>query len=334
MEITSTPAQRSSAYREALFTITANAAETIDLDILEQTQGLPLGKKRLSGQSTYTVNVSNYAQRLLDVTPLRSASTAFFYPEKRMASVRIQAGNQQAAVTLTSGLENILFFEKLSKTPDGTGIAPEQGDEIPLYTDISAMYAEIVLDPEGTKRRIRLAEKGKRTGLCALYLSMPHVARRMAELGWGTPEEYRTMELQLITEFDELALTRRYALEKAAPRTLRLCWWNRYGQIDYHTFKRTETTLNIDKQRIYSLQGYKTTGCRTETVHELVSDYLTEEGIQWLHELAAAPRVWIDDGQAFRPVEVLTRQVVMGGEALARLEISITPAQKTVYQHL
>lgn len=334
MEITSTPAQRSSAYRDALFTLSASETETIDLEIREDTQNLLLGKKRLTGQTSYTVNVSNYAQRCLNVTPWRSNTTTFSYPTQRMASIRIQTENQQSTVTLSSGLEPILFFEKLSNAPDKAQITPNQGDEINMYADLSRMYADVVLDPANRNQRIRLAEKQAQIGLFSLYFSMPHLAQKIEESELGTLDEYNNLELQLITEYDELVFKRQYTLIKPTPNTLRLCWWNRYGQIDYHTFKQTETTVLIDKKRIYTSQGYKTTGCQTETRYNLISDYLNNQQMQWLHELAAAPKAWIDNGNTFLPVEILTQQVVTAGENLSQMNVLITPSQKNIFQHL
>ena len=334
MEIIATPAQRSSAYRDAIFSLSALESEQIDLDIRDETQNLLLGKKRLSGQTSYSVNVSNYAQRLLNVTPLRNNTSFFSHPEHRMASIQIQAGNTQGSVILTSGLEKIMFFEKLSKAPDPQPISPEHGDELALYTDDSALFADIILNINGQQQKIRIAEKEKKMGLCALYLSMPHVANKISDAGLGLLENYHDLELQITTEYNELVLSRKYTLEAASPKTLRLCWWNYFGQIDYYTFKLNRKSLLIDKQRIYSQQGYKTTGCQTETLYELISNCLNEENMNWLQELTAAPKVWIDDGINFIPVEILTQQIITGGNELVKMEISMTPCQKTIYQHL
>ncbi len=334
MEITSYPAQRSSAYKEAIFTLSAAENETIDLDIREESQNLLLGQKRLYGQNTYSINVSNYAQRLLDVTPLRSQATVFDYPKKRMVPILIQAGNVKETVTLTSSLEKILFFEALSKAPDTVSITPEQSDEIALFTDDSALFAEVILDPPLNSKKIRLAEKNKQMDLCALYFNMPHVVRKINEAQWGPIEQYPNIQLQIITEYDELIFTRNYRIEPSSAKSLRLCWWNYWGQIDYASFKLAQTSLNIDKQRIYTAQGYKTTGCQTETIYNLVSDYLNEEYMAWLQEIVAAPKVWIDNGSEFLPVEIQTQQIITGGQDLARLQISLTPSQKSIYQHL
>ena len=334
MEITSYPAQRSSAYRDAIFTLSATETEPIDLDIREESQNLLLGQKRLYGQNTYSVNVSNYAQRLLDVTPLRSQATVFDYPQKRMAPLLIQAGDMKGTVTLTSSLEKILFFEPLSKAPDTVSITPEQSDEIALFTDDSALFAEIILDPPRNSKKIRLAEKNKKTDLCALYFNMPHVVRKVNEAKWGPIEQYRELQLQIITEYDELIFTRNYLIDPPSANSLRLCWWNYWGQIDYASFKLVQTSLNIDKQRIYTAQGYKTTGCQTGTLYELVSDYRNAEHMAWLQEIVAAPKVWSDNGTEFLPVEILTQQMITGGHDLARLQINLTPSQKSIYQHL
>ena len=69
MEITAIPAQRSSAYQEALFTLSAAESEIIDLDIREETQNLLLGKKKLSGQTAYSINVKPNTQTLNEQNP-------------------------------------------------------------------------------------------------------------------------------------------------------------------------------------------------------------------------------------------------------------------------
>ena len=334
MEITAIPAQRSSAYQEALFTLSAAESEIIDLDIREETQNLLLGKKKLSGQTAYSINVSNYAQQLLEVTPLRANETVFDYPTKRMTTIQIQAGDVKSSVILTSGLQKILFFEKLTKAPDSLVISPDQSDEIALYTDDSALYADVILSSSSSTRKIRLAEKNKQTGLCALYFHMPHVVQQLTQNQWEPIDQYHLLELQITTEYDELICSRKYRIEPSTENKLRLCWWNYFGQIDYYSFKIAQTSLLIDKQRIYTDQGYKTTGCQTESRYELVSDYLNQENMNWIQEIAASPKVWIDNGTEFIPIEILTQQIMTGGNQLARLQLSIAPSLKSFYQHL
>ncbi len=335
MDITQSPKTYASAYAEALFTLSAAAGEVLEIDLLDNATQAVLGRKRLSGQTSYTVNVAPYAQRLLEVAPLRGAAIGFLKPDKRTAAVALRCGTKKGTATLCAGIEASPNFRDLSKQASGQPVSKNHTEEIALLMDDTMIYAEAVLTNSLGSKRLRLCQNNRMMGLNVLYLPMAELDLKLYNAGWGRLGDFHTLAVQVLSEFEDLLAERTYRIVPEQSRAQRLCWWNRYGQIDYGTFLQSSSKrLRVDKQNVYTAGGYKTVGCSAETRTTLVSDFLNEESLAWLGEVIAAPRVWVDDGAIFTPVQVLSEEVFTDSEKLSRLEVVVSPLQKTVFQHL
>ena len=90
MKITKTPAPYASAYRDALFRVTAGAQELVELDIYDHADQRIVGRRRFKGQTSYDVNVAGYARSQFDVLPLYAVECTFAKPAGRIVRTTVR----------------------------------------------------------------------------------------------------------------------------------------------------------------------------------------------------------------------------------------------------
>ena len=96
MKITKTPAPYASAYRDALFRVTAGAQELVELDIYDHADQRIVGRRRFKGQTSYDVNVAGYARSQFDVLPLYAVECTFAKPAGRSCGIPYRTQSPQA----------------------------------------------------------------------------------------------------------------------------------------------------------------------------------------------------------------------------------------------
>ena len=126
----------------------------------------------------------------------------------------------------------------------------------------------------------------------------------------------------------------RYQVAPTGEQNVRICWWNGYGQIDYHTMRCVLSNgYDIRKERVYTADGYRTTGCSRENRLSLASDFVNLETMEWLSGIAVAPGVWMEQNYAFVPLDVLTETVTTVSETLSQLQLTVRKSAREIYQH-
>lgn len=336
MQIVSTPPAYASAYRDTLFGINADPGESVRIDICDATQQI-IGKKRLSGSAHYEINVSNYAKRLLEVMPVKRDETGFIRPERRTAtiSLRSESGGQSdmANTLLGAGIETLTYDRFLTRAPGIKTIASDETDELSFLYTGQRVVASITFTGATENPVIEVTSWQGTAGLLTFCLNMNRLAETLEEAGKGKLKDYYGIQVT-ITETGRPPLSQNYRLAETTPQSVRLCWWNEYGQIDYYTFRGNATKeTNVSKQNIYTSIGYKTTESYTETRFRLLSGFENNATMEWIAALVAAPGVWIAEGGDSIPVDVLTDRVLTRSEQIGRMTLDLRLNKKKYFQH-
>ena len=90
---------------------------------------------------------------------------------------------------------------------------------------------------------------------------------------------------------------------------------------------------DIRKERVYTADGYRTTGCSRENRLSLASDFVNRETMEWLSGIAVAPGVWMEQNYAFVPLDILTETVTTVSETLSQLQLTVRKSAREIYQH-
>lgn len=333
MQITKNPNKNSSAFSEttSVFKVAATANEIINVDIYDHANTKIIGAKKYTGATQYDVNVGNYAKQQIEVAPMRASKFSFVYPAKRSINVNIKIGAVAATAILSSAVEQLPLLGKLSKSPSVLEIAPNQQDELTILTTVATVTAIITVIGDQKTNNFSIVNNGI-YGLSTICINMKDLQAIITSIGAGDLSEYHSMKIEISDEEGYL-FTQMYRFVENEPDDIRICWWNHYGQIDYYTMKKnTSNQFIVDKNRIYTASGYKTISSRAQTVKQLVSRYEDIATMEWLSEIVAAPKVWIEKGTKIIPVEILSDRITTSQENLSRLEISITDPTKTTFQ--
>ena len=122
-----------------------------------------------------------------------------------------------------------------------------------------------------------------------------------------------------------------YTVIPALEGALRLAWRSSAGSVEHYTFPVVRTsTIRVDKQRAEGPEGRVAAVVGTDRETLLVSAYESRPILEALAEVAAAPEVWLADGNAYTPADVTTDEAVVSRHgSLSCLEITIRPIRKT-----
>lgn len=276
MKITKTPAPYASAYRDALFRVTAGAQELVELDIYDHADQRIVGRRRFKGQTSYDVNVAGYARSQFDVLPLYAVECTFAKPAGRIVRTTVRSAEAQASALLCAGTRTLFEWDALSAAPTTVKIAPNESDEIAVLPGGSALTAQAVLRGS-TQRSIELASQTPTDDLSVFCLKMSDLKAQVENDGNDSLDRYGSMEIR-IASGDETVLAREYKFVPHYAGDVRLCWWNTFGQIDYYTMRRPLAEgFAIGKERVLTAEGYAVTASRRESRLWLVSDYENEK---------------------------------------------------------
>ena len=192
MKITKTPAPYASAYRDALFRVTAGAQELVELDIYDHADQRIVGRRRFKGQTSYDVNVAGYARSQFDVLPLYAVECTFAKPAGRIVRTTVRSAEAQASALLCAGTRTLFEWDALSAAPTTVKIAPNESDEIAVLPGGSALTAQAVLR-ESTQRSIELASQTPTDDLSVFCLKMSDLKAQVENDGNDSLDRYGSM---------------------------------------------------------------------------------------------------------------------------------------------
>lgn len=337
MKISTTPANYTGAFSEVIYTITeAEPDQILEVQILGDTTSDIIGIKRFTGQSEYNVNISNYIRRRMNAKPVAYGFSTAYLAEGRLAKARIKVGTTISLQrTFTSGYKGSAQNVIMSDAPFDQCLAPGEIDEASII-GISGkqifMYA--FLTKEGTDiYEHALAMGGMTDSAMSFQINANEVVSKAQSLSLGSIDQYTHLELCLETN-SVLKPFRRYALLPKNNNSVRMCWVNPYGALDYYTFGKTETQSIVAKRKkIYSADGYKCFGSYSEKYITVESEYENAETIMWLSSIICSPRAWIYADGAFAEVDIVTENISSGSTAPGSVKLTLREKVRKNYQN-
>lgn len=308
---------------ELRYTVTAAAAGTIDLRIIDAGTATLIGAKRLAGGASASFDAAPYLRRAVRFRPV-TGSTGFHVAEGRSIAAVVEAsittpGEADPATgqTVTSPERTFLACRSavtapalLTAMPATRLISPGESDELTLLSDQACVVTVTAQAGESTTAESYRTRSG---GVLIFRLDtrdFPGAETLTVEAG-----ECGTVV---------------YTVVPVLSGGRRLAWRSSAGGIEHYTFPiEKSTTAESTKTRAYGAEGHLTAAACTEQRTTLISAYETRAALEALAEITASPDVWLAQGDAYTPVDVTTSTAVVHRHgAVSCLEIEIRPKRE------
>jgi hypothetical protein len=199
-------------------------------------------------------------------------------------------------------------------------LRPGEQDEIAWAAEPGPVSARALLNGRaGAPVELVLGRREvSETELVALVLNAADLESRLAESGrtWG---EFSRASVEIYANFERIAAFD-YALRPACSGGARLCWWNRSGGIDHHTFEVCrEQGVDVEKSSVRTGGRSRVLTSRLRKTAFAATAPATRARAERLAALAAAPQVWLAEGDRFVPVELSEKRVVTHDEQMTEI---------------
>lgn len=334
MNLTKTPENYQASFAEVVYAITdAPQNRPIEVAVYDSEQQNIIGIKRFNGQSSYQVNVANYLQRQFDVNPIVHPSCAIVADPSRLVGVSIKIDDSITSPKSwhTAGVVHSTTLRKLSNSTGLKKIAPDECDEISFIAPGCEVCAEFSLSGYEKNYSFALSTIIADHNIHSLIVNMNDIDTRIRQQGYVLAD---FSGLTVSASIDSVEfINQEYTITPRRRSSVRVCWLNRFGIIDYYTFiSCANKSVSVENQRVYTQDGYKNNGSTSQFSSVLISEYEPQKTLQWLSELIASPRVWtIEDGR-YNPVTIRSQSLVLHSTDLSRIEISVSPTKNTTSQ--
>lgn len=350
MIISTIPEQYTGAFQKVIFTIEQALPENIiEVEILGQ-DGETLGIKRFSGQNKYNVNAGRYAATKIFTKPVYERKTGFINTAaSRITEICIKANDikindetgeetlintiESDKVKISGAAECPVSENVLSGNQSAVTIEENQWDEIPFIAGSQEITAKLTINGKTGKIIITVENEEIKEGETGIFLLDTGQLRELA--GIQNTEDIRQIELEIYDGQNSRAIIKRkYIIEPGnSGNSVRIAWLNRYGAIDYYTFKAVRAQkVTADKRRVYGTTGYIVTDSKTEKTINAASEPVTKEIFEWISGIVASPKVWIADKGQFTPIDVTTQSVEYDTEGFSQVNIAFRNIIKQILQ--
>lgn len=322
MEISSETTGFVNAFGGIPYIINATAEELVEVSIFgSEGKDNVLAMKALAGQPQYTINVAPFIYQNLTVEPLR---TTTIDPKLTDRVKDVFIGLKNGASTIYSsyakayaGVVPIMKYRPMSDRFSRSVVAGEI-DEVSLLVDnkrFNIKYKVVFVD--GTSVVVNSVE-----ALAAFHMVTIVVDTKL----WAARYPDKKID-KIEVAFEEgpnMTTLGEFRFVDRKSDTITLKWVNKYGAIDSYSFDNLhQQSLHVTKRKIYHQDTAHIVAASIYTELQIAGRCETPQALEWLSGIIRAPRVWIDNGTQFEPVDVLTDKVVSKRDELSFVELTL-----------
>lgn len=330
------PNNYSSVFGDLIYTLSGIASGSVaDVDIVRYGETVPIGVKRFSGGRDIDVNIASHLRRWFSPQPMTDGRTRIGQDSGRNIKVLVRCGGVASVSKLyTCAAQELSNYEILTILPDRRTIWWDESDEISFLAPINAVISfKVILTGANATYKYEANSLNVPEGITSFLLSMSEIAAKAVAAGYDK-SVFDLVRVELYRGGVNIANVD-YDIRKRAEKSIRLCWLNSMGGMDYHTFRccaKEEVTVTknsvINKGRLHS---YST---KNDTITEVTSGYMPYSWVCGLVEVLSSPLVWRADGVDYFPVDVLPTNVEKSSGKLNMLSFEIRDTVKPNIQKI
>lgn len=259
------------------------------VEIIDVATGEIVATQQLREIISAEVNIAPYVRSFAEYSPSRSAHTTFEAVPVASYAIRV---NDVVSEPLRVSVNNtpVEPFAIVSTMPAQRYIAYGENDELLLITEPGdSVVANLYADANDSLS----VETISQTGAVALSISTKD---------FGPDTHSITIELMCNREFLEEV---NYEFRPSHRKGVRLAWLSGEGSIERYTFPIVvKKELKSVKESIDTNQGRRVVRAVSESLLSICSRYEPSSIIQALTGIVSSPKVWIEEGNEYRAVEV------------------------------
>ncbi|MCC8087937.1 MAG: hypothetical protein LIO79_01525 [Rikenellaceae bacterium] len=256
--------------------------------------GTVAGAKTFDKDDTFLINVSAYLKSGIDVAPAPTQqSTIICLPDRTLNSNIIYNGASYSTVHLMGNFftsDDGLMSEQLT----ARSIYYGDQDEITFLSDAGEITAEIIIQGTGKKfflQSLQITDKSPVT----VIINCDDLKEFIEPYRYRYGEKFPSFTLSIKNEEEQLFRITYHILRFPG---IRVCWWNRYGAVDFFTFPILTEKRTVKKGNKTGLNFTAGFSSLTEEVNNLAAGILS------------SPQIWLTSGDEFIPVSVVSDSII------------------------
>jgi hypothetical protein len=332
MEIIRQPRPYSPAFRDILYTVALDQSEKgAEISIFDSPVTRKIGIKKTTEAPLFTLNVADYVRSQIDLRPLPIQPSGIVRTPEREIRSCIASGDRVCTTPHIAGIVEAGTGRMLTESFERR-IGPGDQDEIAWVAEPGPVSARALFrGAADVPEEVFLGRyEVPGTEPVALVLNASHLANLLAERqsAWG---DFHAMTVEIYSNYEQIAGFD-YTLCPENPDGVRMCWWNRYGGIDHYRFEAgREQGVDVERSAVRIGDRNLVLASRLRKTGLAVAARTTRAGAERLAEIAAAPQVWLVEGERFIPVEITEKQIVTHNEELTEIGFRFTHTRAELY---
>lgn len=264
------------------------------VEIIDAKSNEIVATQQLHNATTATVNIAPYIACFSGYAPTSLRQTAFMEAPTATYKIRINDIESEAVVVSVNRTKIDTKPTGITALPLSRRITRHANDELMIVSEAGkTIYAEIVADNGET-------------------LHFEYTPTTEASILAISPDDFdsvvKTFDVALYCE-GEAFCTLHYSITTPLKTATRLAWISDNGTIERYTFPVShKAKRSAEKRTITTQEGVVAARCNAKQTTSLCSRFESRATIEALAQIASAPKVWIEQGEGWRLVEVIELQ--------------------------
>lgn len=302
---TNTPNDYAPLFEPVSYTISNSGNSHVNAEIITTDLPNPVGIKRLPAATSCSFNIAGYLRRLLNPTPFNQNNFGFFSDKGRFVTAAVKCDSAISPVKTFVGATSTLHENQLlSDLAITRSISWNDNDEISILVPDASLYYSIKLFGSKTLS-FSSSEYVAARGIVSLCISMPFLRDQLAKNGYSY-NNFSSLSISISNAAKQLASIN-YNIIPASDSDIRLCWFNKFGAIDYFSFSQPyDSTFSVLKDRFLNHDGFAVASISASTQHRVSSGFLPHNTLSAVAHILCSPRVWLANNNSFTPVDILS----------------------------
>lgn len=328
------PKDFSPGLREAIYRIIPSGSGEVKVSILDE-KGNVMGVKRFPGEGEHSVNVSPYMRAMADIAPCELQECGIIAVPGRMLTSKIEVEGSVWATPHSAGICEIRNEGEMTDAPKARRIAHGEQDEIQILAESGRISAEISLrGNDGGEVRLEIGSASYvNDQIAVVIVNTEHISTLLKATGRQL-KEFKSFTVA-VSNNGIVKHEVHYTLMPHKCNSSRLCWWNKYGAVDYFTFENTGDSCYKISKRAAVIDGKRRTTVATrEKYTEIAAGFSCKERNEWVAQAAGSPKVWLAEGGEFIPVEIVSDKITTGSDSANSIGLTIRYSGIETFQNL